>query len=44
MKQYFPSENILLCRKCGSKIQKGYKFCPHCGTKIPEGIEYEINN
>jgi len=32
--QQAQSANALICPACGSKVDKGDKFCSHCGTKL----------
>ena len=47
LKSKEPNDNLMICDKCGTKSQKGSKFCPkcgdpfvccpNCGTDNPEG-------
>lgn len=25
---------MLICDKCGGKVNEGFQFCPHCGDPI----------
>ena len=27
------NDDVVYCVKCGTAINKGYKFCPNCGNK-----------
>ncbi len=35
-------EKVMLCSKCGEKLQEPYKFCSKCGTKVEETKATEI--
>lgn len=35
-------EKVILCSKCGEKLQEPYKFCSKCGTKVEETKATEI--
>lgn len=37
-----PQEKVILCSKCGEKLQEPYKFCSKCGTKVEETKATEI--
>lgn len=32
-----------ICKKCGKKLEKGYKICPYCGVKTETKIEEETS-
>jgi len=35
----FSERLVIMCSKCGGKIQKKDYYCPHCGAKMDESVK-----